>query len=190
MTTQARLELRYGINPHQAPAQILAAGERLPFRVLNGAPSAINILDALLAWNLVRELSEALGLAAAASYKHLSPAGAGRAQVLVGSRRSEPERLAQLTHQIPGQKRIEDVDRARCAVQDAEGKALAGCQYLRGRLVRVDSVAKLESRLGGHRSPPLEVVVSAPRRSASLPAAPRWFFPPRSASCDGAPFSH
>jgi phosphoribosylaminoimidazolecarboxamide formyltransferase/IMP cyclohydrolase len=79
MATQARLELRYGINPHQAPAQILAAGERLPFRVLNGAPSAINILDALLAWNLVRELHEALGLAAAASYKHLSPAGAGLA---------------------------------------------------------------------------------------------------------------
>jgi len=79
MATQARLELRYGINPHQAPAQILAAGERLPFRVLNGAPSAINILDALLAWNLVRELREGLGLAAAASYKHLSPAGAGLA---------------------------------------------------------------------------------------------------------------
>jgi len=77
MDTPARLELRYGINPHQAPAQILAAAERLPFRVLGGAPSAINILDALLAWNLVRELREALELPAAASYKHLSPAGAG-----------------------------------------------------------------------------------------------------------------
>ena len=77
MATQARLELRYGTNPHQSPAAVLAVGEKLPFRVLNGAPSAINILDAMLAWNLVRELREALGLPAAASYKHLSPAGAG-----------------------------------------------------------------------------------------------------------------
>lgn len=77
MADQARLELRYGTNPHQAPAAVLAVGEKLPFRVLNGAPSAINILDALLAWNLVRELREGLGLPAAASYKHLSPAGAG-----------------------------------------------------------------------------------------------------------------
>ena len=77
MATQARLELRYGTNPHQAPAAVLAVGETLPFRVLNGAPSAINILDAMFAWNLVRELREGLGLPAAASYKHLSPAGAG-----------------------------------------------------------------------------------------------------------------
>ncbi|MGD0167431.1 MAG: phosphoribosylaminoimidazolecarboxamide formyltransferase [Gaiellaceae bacterium] len=77
MATQARLELRYGTNPHQSPAAINAVGEKLPFRVLNGAPSAINILDALLGWNLVRELREALGLPAAASYKHLSPAGGG-----------------------------------------------------------------------------------------------------------------
>ena len=77
MATQARLELRYGTNPHQAPAAVKAVGEKLPFRVLNGAPSAINILDALLGWNLVRELREGLGLPAAASYKHLSPAGAG-----------------------------------------------------------------------------------------------------------------
>ena len=61
MATQARLELRYGINPHQKPAPVLAAGEHLPFRVLNGAPSAINILDALFAWNLVRELRAGLG---------------------------------------------------------------------------------------------------------------------------------
>jgi len=77
MATQARLELRYGTNPHQKPAAVLTAGEKLPFRVLNGAPSAINVLDALLAWNLVRELREGLELPAAASYKHLSPAGAG-----------------------------------------------------------------------------------------------------------------
>jgi phosphoribosylaminoimidazolecarboxamide formyltransferase/IMP cyclohydrolase len=76
MGPQERIELRYGINPHQAPAAVLAAGERLPFRVLNGAPSAINVLDAMFGWNLVRELREALGLPAAASYKHLSPAGA------------------------------------------------------------------------------------------------------------------
>jgi phosphoribosylaminoimidazolecarboxamide formyltransferase/IMP cyclohydrolase len=77
MSTPARLDLRYGTNPHQAPASVQAVGDRLPFRVLNGAPSAINILDALLAWNLVHELREALGLPAAASYKHLSPAGGG-----------------------------------------------------------------------------------------------------------------
>ncbi len=77
MASRERVELRYGVNPHQKPAHFEAVGERLPFRVLNGAPSAINILDALLAWNLVRELRESLGLPAAASYKHLSPAGAG-----------------------------------------------------------------------------------------------------------------
>ncbi|MGZ4383085.1 MAG: phosphoribosylaminoimidazolecarboxamide formyltransferase [Gaiellaceae bacterium] len=78
MTASQTLELRYGTNPHQQPASIRPAnGDRLPFSVLNGAPSLINVWDALFAWNLVRELSETLGLPAAASFKHLSPTGAG-----------------------------------------------------------------------------------------------------------------
>lgn len=67
--------LRYGINPHQQPAFASAIGE-WPFEVLNGQPGYINLLDAMSAWNLVRELREALNEPAAASYKHVSPAGA------------------------------------------------------------------------------------------------------------------
>jgi phosphoribosylaminoimidazolecarboxamide formyltransferase / IMP cyclohydrolase len=69
------LPLRYGVNPHQVPAQVYAASG-LPFSVLNGAPGYINLLDALNAWQLVRELRQVLGLPAAASFKHVSPAGA------------------------------------------------------------------------------------------------------------------
>ncbi|MEK7860643.1 MAG: phosphoribosylaminoimidazolecarboxamide formyltransferase [Chloroflexota bacterium] len=70
------IALRYGMNPHQRPARAFAS-DRLPFEVRNGAPGAINLLDALNAWQLVRELRRATGLPAAASFKHVSPAGAG-----------------------------------------------------------------------------------------------------------------
>ena len=74
---QQRLTLKYGCNPHQQPAGIYSeAGRELPFRVLNGTPGYINLLDALNAWQLVLELRAALGLPAAASFKHVSPAGA------------------------------------------------------------------------------------------------------------------
>ena len=71
------LPLRYGLNPHQTPAKVFSKSGELPFRVLNGAPGYINLLDALNAWQLVRELRQALELPAAASFKHVSPAGAG-----------------------------------------------------------------------------------------------------------------
>ncbi|RME45638.1 MAG: bifunctional phosphoribosylaminoimidazolecarboxamide formyltransferase/IMP cyclohydrolase, partial [Caldilineae bacterium] len=73
---RARLPLRYGMNPHQQPAQVYTDSGELPFTVLNGAPGFINLLDALNAWQLVRELKAALNLPAAASFKHVSPAGA------------------------------------------------------------------------------------------------------------------
>ena len=80
-----RLTLKYGCNPHQVPAGVYALeGRDLPFRVLNGTPGYINLLDALNAWQLVRELREALGLPAAASFKHVSPAGAAVAIPLSG----------------------------------------------------------------------------------------------------------
>lgn len=71
------MQLKYGANPHQKYA-VIEPGESgsLPVRVLNGTPSLINFLDALNAWQLVRELREALGQPAAASFKHVSPAGA------------------------------------------------------------------------------------------------------------------
>jgi phosphoribosylaminoimidazolecarboxamide formyltransferase / IMP cyclohydrolase len=72
-----RLALKYGCNPHQVPAALYSEdGQALPFKVRNGTPGYINLLDALNAWQLVRELREALGLPAAASFKHVSPAGA------------------------------------------------------------------------------------------------------------------
>ncbi|HEY2674786.1 MAG TPA: phosphoribosylaminoimidazolecarboxamide formyltransferase [Rugosimonospora sp.] len=71
------MRLRYGMNPHQRPASVHAIdAARPPLRVLAGEPSYINMLDALGAWQLVREASTALGLPAAASFKHVSPAGA------------------------------------------------------------------------------------------------------------------
>ena len=70
------LPLKYGCNPHQAPASISVAKEILPIEVLNGGIGYINMLDALNAWQLVRELRDMLDLPAAASFKHVSPAGA------------------------------------------------------------------------------------------------------------------
>jgi len=70
------LSLRYGCNPHQKPARVYRRTGTLPFKVLNGAPGYINLLDALNSWQLVRELKRASGLPAAASFKHVSPAGA------------------------------------------------------------------------------------------------------------------
>ena len=68
--------LRYGCNPHQVPARIYREESRLPFVVLNGSPGYINMLDALNSWQLVKELKQVLNLPAAASFKHVSPAGA------------------------------------------------------------------------------------------------------------------
>jgi phosphoribosylaminoimidazolecarboxamide formyltransferase / IMP cyclohydrolase len=70
------LRLRYGCNPHQAPARVFVHAGELPLRILSGAPGYINLLDALNAWQLVRELRAVLSLPAAASFKHASPAGA------------------------------------------------------------------------------------------------------------------
>ncbi len=70
------LELKYGCNPNQTPSRIFAENGELPVSVLNGRPGYINFLDALNAWQLVSELKAALGLPAAASFKHVSPAGA------------------------------------------------------------------------------------------------------------------
>ncbi len=69
--------LRYGANPQQTPARIfMDTSDELPLTILNGSPGYINLLDALNAWQLVSELREALHLPAAASFKHVSPAGA------------------------------------------------------------------------------------------------------------------
>ncbi len=71
------LELKYGCNPNQKPAKLyMADGSDLPVTVLNGRPGYINFMDALNSWQLVKELKEATGLPAAASFKHVSPAGA------------------------------------------------------------------------------------------------------------------
>lgn len=74
--TQNQQPLRYGVNPHQKPAQIYSTETPLPLRLLNGSPGTINLMDALHGWPLVKELKAALGLPAAASFKHVSPAGA------------------------------------------------------------------------------------------------------------------
>lgn len=70
------MELKYGCNPNQKPARVYCEKQELPIQILNGNPGYINLLDALNSWQLVKELKEATGLASAASFKHVSPAGA------------------------------------------------------------------------------------------------------------------
>ncbi len=77
------LELKYGCNPNQKPARIFMESGELPLKVLNGKPGYINFLDALNSWQLVKELKAATGLPAAASFKHVSPAGAAVAKELI-----------------------------------------------------------------------------------------------------------
>uniref|UniRef100_A0A8B9JK85 Bifunctional purine biosynthesis protein ATIC n=1 Tax=Astyanax mexicanus TaxID=7994 RepID=A0A8B9JK85_ASTMX len=91
----SQLQLRYGMNPHQAPAQIYTLRPALPLTVLNGSPGFINLCDALNAWQLVRELKSALGLPAATSFKHVSPAGAA-----VGVALSEEEAKVCMVHDM------------------------------------------------------------------------------------------
>jgi phosphoribosylaminoimidazolecarboxamide formyltransferase/IMP cyclohydrolase len=83
------ITLRYGANPHQIPARAFAKQGDLPIHVLNSAPGYINLLDALNSWQLVRELKQATGIPAAASFKHVSPSGAA-----VGIPLPEPLRKA------------------------------------------------------------------------------------------------
>ena len=70
------LELKYGCNPNQKPSRIFMESGELPIEVLNGKPGYINFMDAFNGWQLVKELKKATGLPAAASFKHVSPAGA------------------------------------------------------------------------------------------------------------------
>jgi phosphoribosylaminoimidazolecarboxamide formyltransferase/IMP cyclohydrolase len=70
------LALKYGCNPNQKPSRVYMTEGELPIEVLNGRPGYINLLDALNSWQLVKELKEATGMPAAASFKHVSPAGA------------------------------------------------------------------------------------------------------------------
>lgn len=69
-------QLKYGCNPNQKPAEIRSISGELPFKVLNGTPGYINFMDAFNSWQLVKELKTSLNMPAAASFKHVSPAGA------------------------------------------------------------------------------------------------------------------
>ncbi len=105
-----QLELKYGCNPNQKPSRILMKeGHDLPLTVLSGHPGYINFLDALNGWQLVRELKKATGLPAAASFKHVSPAGAA-----VG---------------LP----LEDVLKKIYWVEDLGGLSPLACAYARAR---------------------------------------------------------
>ena len=106
------LELKYGCNPNQKPAKIfMANGSDLPITVLNGKPGYINFLDAFNSWQLVKELKEATGKPSAASFKHVSPAGAA-----VGNK-------------------LTDVQKKACFVDDIVGldESPIACAYARAR---------------------------------------------------------
>ncbi|XP_042301655.1 bifunctional purine biosynthesis protein ATIC [Sceloporus undulatus] len=91
----SQLPLRYGMNPHQTPAQLYTLRPKLPLSVLNGSPGFINLCDALNAWQLVKELKQALGIPAATSFKHVSPAGAA-----VGVPLTEEEAQVCMVHDL------------------------------------------------------------------------------------------
>lgn len=91
-------ELKYGCNPNQKPARIyMENGESLPIEILNGRPGYINFLDALNSWQLVSELKQALGMCAAASFKHVSPTSAA-----IGIKMDEKLKKACFADDIPG----------------------------------------------------------------------------------------
>lgn len=90
------LELKYGCNPNQKPSRIFMREGELPIEVLNGRPGYINFLDAFNSWQLVRELTEATGLPSAASFKHVSPAGAA-----LGTPLTEVEKKIYFVDDIP-----------------------------------------------------------------------------------------
>ena len=92
-----QLSLRYGANPHQTPASAFVRDGRLPFKVLGGSPGFINLLDCLNAWPLVKEMRQALNLPAAASFKHVSPAGAA-----IGVPLNDKERKVYMVDDIDG----------------------------------------------------------------------------------------
>ena len=105
-----KLELKYGCNPNQKPSRIfMKDGSDLPITVLNGKPGYINFLDALNSWQLVKELKAATGLPSAASFKHVSPAGAA-----VG---------------LP----LSDVDKKLYFVEDGAELSPIACAYIRAR---------------------------------------------------------
>ena len=106
-------ELKYGCNPNQKPSRIyMANGEDLPIRILSGRPGYINFLDAFNSWQLVKELKEACNMPAAASFKHVSPAGAA-----LGLPLSDSEKRACFVDDI------EDLDKSplACAFARARG---------------------------------------------------------------------
>ena len=104
------LELKYGCNPNQKPSKIyMKDGSDLPITVLNGRPGYINFMDAFNSWQLVKELKEATGLPAAASFKHVSPAGAA-----VG-------------------KPLSDIDKQIYFVDDKAELSPIACAYIRAR---------------------------------------------------------
>lgn len=94
---QKHMTLRYGINPHQKPAAAFTKQADIPFKVLGGSPGYVNLLDALNAWPLVKELQTAIGLPAAASFKHVSPAGAA-----VGFPLTDKERKVYMVDDVVG----------------------------------------------------------------------------------------
>lgn len=94
---EQQISLRYGVNPHQKPAAAFTEGTKSPFKVLSGSPGYINLLDILSAWPLVKELKQALGIPAATSFKHVSPAGAA-----IGLPLTTEEKKAFMVDDLPG----------------------------------------------------------------------------------------
>jgi phosphoribosylaminoimidazolecarboxamide formyltransferase/IMP cyclohydrolase len=136
---QTEFPLKYGCNPHQKPAHIHSRlGAKLPFVIKNGVPGYINLLDAANAWQLVLELKQATGLAAACSFKHVSPAGAAVAvpltEIECQAYEVTPETMAALTPAALAYLRARNADPMCsfgdfCAISDQVDEATA--RYLK-----------------------------------------------------------
>ena len=133
------LELKYGCNPNQKPSRIYMKSGELPIEVLNGKPGYINFMDALNSWQLVKGLKAATGLPAAASFKHVSPAGAAVGRPLTETERKiyfvEPD--AVLTPIACAYIRARGADRL-CSYGDWAALSdvcdAATAQYLKGKV--------------------------------------------------------
>ena len=163
------LTLRYGANPHQKPATVSMPSRSLPFKVLCGAPGYINLLDALNAWPLVQELTKALNYPAAASFKHVSPAGAA-----IGVPLSDVERKVYMVDDIEG---IENSGLAQAYARARGADRMSSF----GDMIALSAEVDVSSRHTWRMLPQLLTVFSSLLRRSSAVKCPTVLSPPDTA---------
>ncbi|WP_368072666.1 phosphoribosylaminoimidazolecarboxamide formyltransferase [Clavibacter tessellarius] len=132
------MDMRYGINPHRDPARLAPVlPDAMPFSVVNGELSYVNVLDALNAWQLVREAGVALGAVVAASFKHVSPAGVARSGGLDAVLRADAG--------LDAAEEVDDVTSAYLRARDADPKSSYGDFIAVSHAVTLDLATRVSS---------------------------------------------